>query len=123
MSARKQPLGPWAPKAIKLLGRFALVIALLLMTLEMFRVWGWFTEDIGGLIATMGWSAQEFWATVANVSVTLAFLMLIIGMAANRLSRSRVFVSAEAAADTLDSKAVLERIRADEDPNLSAGDA
>ena len=108
---------------MKLVGHLALVIALILMSLEMRRVRGWFADETEYLISAIGWSAPEFWATVANGSATAAVLMLIIGMTANRLSRSRMLAAAEAAADKLYAKAVLERIRAYEDSDSSARDA
>ena len=96
--------------AAKYVGRLALALALVCMSLEMIRLRGWGGDQVEYLASTVGLSVADFWARVAGVSVVSAFGLLVIGLLASGLSRSRLLDDAEPE-EEIDVAAVSQRIR------------
>ena len=94
----------------KYVGRVALLLALVCMSLEMIRLRGWGIAQVEYLASTLGVSVPQLWSRVASGSVAAAFALLIIGLAASALSRSRYLEQSEAN-DEIDVAAVSQRIR------------
>ena len=95
--------------ATKYVGRLALALALICMSLELIRIRGWGVSQVEHFASTAGLSVGEFWASVASVSVAAAFGLLILGLLATSLSRSR-FDETEPE-EEIDVAAVSQRIR------------
>ncbi len=96
--------------ATKYVGRLALMLALVCMSLEMIRLRGWGVSQVEYLASAAGLSVAELWARVASVSVAAAFGLLIIGLIASGLSRSRLLDEAEPE-EEIDVAAVSQIIR------------
>ena len=96
--------------ATKYVGRLALALALICMSLEMIRIRGWGVSQVEHFDSTAGLSVGEFWASVASVSVAAAFGLLILGLLATSLSRSR-FLDETEPEEEIDVAAVSQRIR------------
>lgn len=96
--------------AAKYVGRLALALALVCMSLEMIRLRGWGARQVEYLASSAGLSVDGFWAQVASISVVAAFGLLIIGLIASGLSRSK-FLEETEPEEEIDVAAVSQRIR------------
>lgn len=96
--------------ATKYVGRLALALALFCMSLEMVRLRGWGVNQVEYLASNAGLSVGEFWARVASISIVAAFGLLVIGLAASGLSRSK-FLDEIEPEEEIDVAAVSQRIR------------
>jgi len=97
-------------KTSRYVGRLALVLALVCMSLEMIRLRGWGVSQVEFFAASAGLSVAELWTRVASISVAAAFGLLIIGLVASGLSRSR-FLDEIEPEEEIDVAAVSQRIR------------
>jgi len=100
--------------ATKYVGRLALVLALVFMSLEMIRARGWGIGVVESVAANVGLSVADFWAHVASLSVVAAFGLLVVGLVASWLSRSPLLEDAEPD-ESIDVAAVTQRIRSFEE--------
>jgi hypothetical protein len=98
-------------KAIKAIGRLALALALIFMSLEMMRVRGWGLSLIENLASALSLSVVEFWTAVASFSVAAAFGLVILGLGASALSRSALLDRTDPPEEKIDAQAVAQLIR------------
>ncbi len=98
-------------QATKVIGRLALMLALIFMSLEMMRVQGWGLDLVEHLASALSLSVTEFWTTIAGMSVATAFGLLILGLSASALSRSTLLDTEEKPEEEIDVQAITQRIR------------
>ena len=98
-------------KSARTIGRLALLLALLFMTLEMMRLRGWGVALVERVAASFGLSLAQFWANVSNVSVAAAFGLLILGLVATGLGRSRLLDEEEHKEEEIDVQEISRWIR------------
>jgi len=107
LNVKRSVLQKWTRTA----GRLALLLALFFMTLEMMRVRGWGSMWVEQAAASFGLSAAEFWSYAANISVAAAFALLILGLVATGLSRSRMLDDVEQEEEKINVEEISEWIR------------
>jgi hypothetical protein len=94
----------------RVIGRLALSLALIFMSLEMMRVRGWGGGLIEDLASSLSLSVAEFWGAVAGFSVVAAFGLLILGLGASALSRSTLLDRTDPVEEEIDVQAVTQLI-------------
>jgi Mg2+/citrate symporter len=110
-------------QATKVIGRLALMLALIFMSLEMMRVQGWGLDVVERLASALSLSVTEFWTTIAGMSVAAAFGLLILGLGASALSRSTLLDTEENPEEEIDVQAITQRIRSYELHEAGRGEA
>ncbi len=100
-----------ARQAARVIGRLALALALIFMSLEMMRVRGWGLSLIENLASALSLSVVEFWTAIASFSVAAAFGLLILGLGATALSRSALLDRTDPPEEQIDVQAVAQLIR------------
>lgn len=93
------------------MGRLALALALIFMSLELMRVRGWGLSLIENLASALSLSVIEFWTAIASFSVAAAFGLLILGLGASALSRSTLLDRTDPPEEQIDVQALSQLIR------------
>ncbi|HUG81537.1 MAG TPA: hypothetical protein VML01_07735 [Bryobacterales bacterium] len=100
-----------ARQAARVIGRLALALALIFMSLEMMRVRGWGLSLIENLASVLSLSVVEFWTASASFSIVAAFGLLILGLGASALSRSALLDRTDPPEEQIDVQALVQLIR------------